>query len=363
MKALSHPPKKMATAVAMRYARAGPIAHVLKREAVPVARLARPTDALVKLLHAPLHRSDASVINGTAAGRVYSAASAPPGVPQFNLGSFPRTGGAEGLGKVLDPGTAEGVKAGDLIWIPPMVGTGTWATHAVVDTSKAVIVDAETQKQLPLELLSCATGLITAHRLFSKTLPTALKSGDTIVQNAGSSLVSVAIAALAKANGVTVITGANEERLETARKVHAAFGSLVVSSDTKGAREAKAKMGGSAKARAFFNGSGGASFNAYLKLLADGGHCVTYGAQNGFGLMWSGSHHFWRDVTISGINTPRYLLGLTKEQRAAALRDAVVALSAAKFSFPIVAASLDQFEAAWDDTVREGGGRKRVLSL
>ncbi|EPY41957.1 oxidoreductase [Angomonas deanei] len=322
-----------------RYARSGPIATVLKKEAFEV--LPQKGQAVVKMVSAPIHRTDAAVINGTALGR-----------KQVRMAPFPRIGGSEGVGKVVQTGGAAHLKEGDTVWIAPV--NGTWASQVAVDATAVHKIDPKYEK-----LAVNASNYLTAQQLLQGYAT--LHKGDVVLQNGGSSATSLAVSALAKKDGVKVITVATPgERLEGAKSRHAKYGSSVFAYNGAGAREVD-KVLGKDRVSLYLNGVGGDFFDHFLKKMALQGHVVSYGAQNGFGLNFSASPIIYNELTMAGFFLPHFLSKLSLAERQTQLDFVLSRLSEEGFSYPTTPATLDNLPDTWDTIYVKGG--KGVLTF
>ncbi|RNF05904.1 putative nuclear receptor binding factor [Trypanosoma conorhini] len=324
-----------------RYARCGPIARVLRQETFDV--VPAKEDVVVEVLQAPLHRADAAVVNGTALGR-----RRPPPA------AFPRVGGCEGVGKVVAAGGSQTLREGDTVWVAPVHGT--WATRVAVDAAAVHKIDP---KYAPLAV-NAANYVVAQHLLNGFTR---LRKGQVVVQNGGSSVTALAVAALAKPLGVRVLTAcATGERFDGAKQRHAKYGSEVFEYNGKGARAMRQAIG-NVGAALYLNGVGGRHFDTFLGLVGGGGHVVSYGAQNGVGLMFSGANLIYNEVTMQGMYLPAYLAGLSYSERQTQLEFVLQQLHSIGFHYPTaVAASLDQLPSVWDDAFVHGG-KKGVVSV
>lgn len=319
------------TTRAFTYARRGPINSVLKLNKVEVTATA--DEVVVQTLQAPLHRTDAAVINGTALGKAKPIA-----------GAF-AIGGSEGVGKVVSAGTSQTVKAGDTVWVSPI--NGCWSEKVAVKPNAVFKIDPA-----HVELATFASSLLTAQRLTS-----AVKKGDVVVQNGGSGLVSLAVSAFAQKKGATVLTAASAgDRFAEAAKRHKAFGSEVFETSPAGARKmAEATKG--KKVSTFLNG-GGKYFNDFSKVVSDQGTVITYGAGTGRSLTYAAAPMIYRSITLSTFYLPTYLSSLTVEQRQSLLDETLKAMSDSKLSYPVtVAKGLDAFVDVWDSTFVKGGSK------
>lgn len=326
-----------------RYSRAGPISRVLQLEKYDL--VAKSQDVVVKVTAAPLHRTDTAIINGTALGR-----------DKTGLAAFPRVGGCEGVGVVVSSGASKTVKEGDTVWVAPL--NGMWAETIVVDAAAVHKIDPK----FAATFAPFASNFILAQRLltgYGRVSPTA----DVIVQNGGACLTSIAVSAFGKAQQKTVVTVASPgSRFSAAAARHKAFGSEVYEYNGKGARAVKKALGGKNVAL-YLNGVGGRSFNEFLKLVGTNGSVVSYGAQNSFGLMWSGSHQIYKQVSMQGLYLPQYLRSLTYEQRQMQLDFALNAAAEAKLQYPTEKCSaLAELPTTWDK-VFVSGASKGLLTL
>ncbi|EPY19863.1 NADPH2:quinone reductase [Strigomonas culicis] len=320
-----------------RYARSGPIATVLRQEAFDV--VPAKGEAVVRMVAAPLHRTDAAVINGTALGR-----------KRVDAAAFPRVGGCEGVGQVVATGGAAHLKEGDTVWVAPLQGT--WATTIAADPQRLHRIDAK-----HAGLAVHASTFLMAQQLLQGYAR--LRKGQVVLQNGGSSATALAVSALAQPQQLRVLTvAAPGPRFEAAKARHAAYQSPVFTYDGKGAREVAAAMGKEGRAALYLNGVGGDYFDHFLKLMAPTAHVVSYGAQNGFGLFVSGSNLIYNELTLEGFFLPTYLRSLTHGQRQTQLDFVLQQLADAKFTYPTTtAAGLGKLPDVWDDVFVKGGSK------
>ncbi|KAK7196394.1 nuclear receptor binding factor-like protein [Novymonas esmeraldas] len=329
-----------------RYARCGPIGQVLVHEKFDLTP--GKDEAVVQMRLAPLHRVDAAVVNGTALGR-----------KRVTMAALPRVGGCEGVGTVVRAPTAAAagsspVKEGDTVWVAPLHGT--WATHVAVPASHLHKIDAA-----QAEAAATATNILVAQQLLDGFAR--LHKGDVVVQNGGSSLTALAVSALAKSYGVTVLTAATPgDRFAAAKQRHAKYGSEVFEYNGAGTRAMQAAVG-KRGAALYLNGVGGRYFDSLLKCAGPLAHVVTYGAQNSFGLFISGSNMIYNEVTLAGLYAPTFLNSLSHSARQTRLELALKAVKEAGLSYPTVTApSLEKLPDVWDD-VYVTGGRKGIVKI
>lgn len=317
---------------AFTYARRGPINSVLKLKKFDVAPAA--DDVVVQISQAPLHRTDAAIINGTALGRIK------------NNAEIERIGGSEGVGKVVTAGSSKAVKAGDTVWIAPI--NGCWSEKVAVKPNAVFKIDAAQS-----DVATFASSLLTAKQLTAN-----VKKNDIVIQNSGSGLVSLAVSAIAQKKGATVLTtAAAGDRFAAAAQRHKAFGSEVFETNPAGARKMASALTGE-KVSLFLNG-GGKYFNDLSKLLTENGTVVTYGAQTGRTLTFAPGPMIYRSITMSSFCLPTALSALSfAEQQALVDETLKFFATEAKLSYPTnVSKGLDGFADVWDTTFVKGGAK------
>jgi NADPH:quinone reductase-like Zn-dependent oxidoreductase len=339
-----------AAAQAYRFARYGSIGEVLQLQKFAPAITNGASQVLIEPKIVPVHRTEAAIVNGTAANTTST--------------SFPKTAGFEGLAVVADAASNKSnLKNGDWVYVLPSDGAkfaGTWCNKNVVSTDILVPVQQAAVSGNPLA--SCLSCFLTASALLDNaTSASALAKGDVVVQNGGSSLTSLAVSALGKQRGLKIVTAASAgPRFAAAEKRHKALGSEVVQYDAEGARKA-AKIVGATGAKAFFNGVGGRAFNDFLKLAGEGNfetRCITYGAQNSYGLTFAGSQLVFRNITLKGFYLPRYLQSLSEKERIAKVNAALELAKELKGQYPVeIIKNLEGLPAVWDKLYVEGGSK------
>jgi NADPH:quinone reductase len=314
-----------------RYARCGPIGSTLKLEKFDLA--VGKDDVVVKMQYAPLHRVDSAVINGSAIGR------------EKTVKPFPRVGGSEGVGTVVRCGNSTSIKEGDTVWVAPLQGT--WSETITADSSLVHKIDPKNAA-----LAATASNFVVAQQL----LDGVYKNG-IVIQNGGSSLTALAVALLAKERGLSVLSTASKgERYAQAEARLKAAGSQTFEYSPAGARALKAVLAGKSVSR-FLNGVGGNNFNEFVKLVGNNGEVVTFGAQNGFGLMWAGSNQIYKQLTLRGFYLPKYLRETPYEVRQANLDAVLKSISASGLKYPTEQVKLDSLPALWDKTFVQGGSK------
>lgn len=322
-----------------RYSRCGPIASVLKLDSfdIPVAK----DDVVVKIRYAPLHRVDSAIVNGSALGRKING----------TLKGFPRIGGSEGVGTVVRSGSAKNLKEGDTVWIAPI--NGTWSETTVCDANLVHKIDPKHAL-----LAATASNFIVARQLLAQSGA----SGSVVIQNGGSSLTALAVAALAQESKTTVLTAATQsERFVSAESRLKLYGSSLFPYSSAGSA-AMRKAIGSRDARLFLNGVGGRSFNDFVKLLGDDANVCSFGAQNSYGLMWAGSNQIYKQITMRGFFLPRHLKATPYEERQANLDLVLDALAAKNLKYPTEESKgLEGLPTVWDKLFVRGGAKGMLV--
>ncbi|RNE99767.1 nuclear receptor binding protein factor [Trypanosoma rangeli] len=119
---------------------------------------------------------------------------------------------------------------------------------------------------------------------------------------------------------------------------------------------------GNVGAALYLNGVGGRHFDTFLSLLGGGGHVVSFGAQNGVGLMFSGSGLIYNEATMQRLFLPAYLEGLSYSERQIQLEFVFQQPYSVGFQYPTaVAASLDNLPSVLDDVFVYGGKKDVVI--
>ncbi|MEG9225315.1 quinone oxidoreductase family protein [Aeromicrobium sp. Sec7.5] len=184
---------------------------------------------------------------------------------------LPFTLGKEGAGRVMKAGAdVDGVREGDVIaWGH---GSGSYAEHAIVPASQAVVVpdgvDPTTAAALMLQGM-------TAHYLVHSIVP--FVEGDTVLLHAGAGGVGLLLTQLLVREGVRVLTTAgSSEKKELSRGAGAAE---VL--DYEGFGAAARDLTDGRGVRAVLDGVGASTFDEGLDALQRRGTFVLFGAASG----------------------------------------------------------------------------------
>jgi trans-2-enoyl-CoA reductase len=210
-----------------------------------------PGQVLIRMRLAPINPADLNVIEGT----------------YGKLPTLPATVGNEGVGEVVACGSGvEGLRPGDPV--RPRDGVGSWASWLVADAARCTRLPAGLPDDQAAQLaINPATAWAVLHE-FGSLL------GGSVLLNAPSSGVGVALIALCRQRGLPVLALARTAD-EQARL--AALGVTAVLEGREAAKALRAACAG-APARLALNQVGGDSAATLTKVLAPQGALVTIGA-------------------------------------------------------------------------------------
>lgn len=283
--------------------------------------------------------------------------------------SFPRAGGNEGVGRVVEAGPASTLRKGDVV-VASAPGAGTWATHVVAEGASFTKVEgaAPGSAGFPVETAAVAVGApLTAKHLLASV---ALSAGDVLVQNNAASLVGQAVIQYAAAAGVQTVNIVSKAAVAdwanavyhlqvsgmanacwallgagalvpalachaTTLRAHSTthpnshpphtpqgLGATIVVDDAYARTPAFAKLLADLPApKLGLNGVGGAAFSSVAGALAPGATLVTYG---GAPIKVASSALLRKGLTLTGFSLQRTLAALPKAARDAAV-NAVIA--------------------------------------
>jgi trans-2-enoyl-CoA reductase len=224
----------------------------------------KANEVLVKTLAAPINPLDILVLAG-----IY------PVKPSHAHLNEPILG-YDGVSEVLEVGSSvTGLSPGDLV-VPSKFGTGTWRTHAVLDA-------ASLQKVTRPRDLAFASilriGIAPAFCLVEDMR--ALKPGDYIIQNAGTSLLAQFVIQFALRRGIHVINVVRDREASELEQVEASLrklGDVIVTTESALAGDARVK---NKRITLALDSVFGASGRGLVKALAVGGTYVQLGFLGG----------------------------------------------------------------------------------
>jgi NADPH:quinone reductase-like Zn-dependent oxidoreductase len=187
---------------------------------------------------------------------------------------IPSTLGAEGVGRVLEAGSAADQSLiGKRVVVLPSYEQGLWGDTAVVPARNVVVVPEDVDAS---QLAMLAINPVTAYLILNDYVD--LKPGEWVGQNLGNSGVARNVIALAKRDGVRTLSVVRSEK--AAEQVRAVGGDIVlVDGEDLGDRIADA-LGGE-HLRLVIDGAGGSTAGALADTLEPGGTVVVYGTTTG----------------------------------------------------------------------------------
>jgi len=189
---------------------------------------------------------------------------------------FPSAMGSEAVGVVADVGAAVhdygvGERVTILPTVSPIVGTGTYATHANVPTSSLTrsIDGTSDVQEAALWMASLqAYNMLTKHPV---------KAGDIVLLTAATSAVGTALIQIARDFGATVI--ATSRRGDRAKQLLALGANHVIATDEEDLVDRVRVITGGRGASLACDTVGGPLLEKAVLSVAEGGHILTYGAQ------------------------------------------------------------------------------------
>ena len=236
-----------------------------------------PGELGVRMEYAPVHPADINQLEGR-----YGRSAQLPAVP-----------GGEGCGVVEQVG--DGVSSG---WLGRRVillgGVGTWSEWCTVAVSGVRAVDLD-----PLQAAVLRINPATAWRLLKGFA--SLTSGDWVLQNAGNSAVGRAVAQIACAMGLRVVSAVR--RVESVPEPE--FGETVLV-DNEGLIEKVQELTGGGRVPLALNAVGGESALRLGRLVDEGGVVVTYGGMSRQPIRIPTGLFIFRDIRWSGFWLTRW---------------------------------------------------------
>lgn len=239
-----------------------------------------PGEVGLRILAAPINPADLNFIEGTYGVK-----------PEL-----PATPGLEGCGEV-EASASPDFSVGDRVVF--LGRAATWASHAIVPANLLFKVPAEID---PQQAAMLKVNPATAWRLLHGFAE--LPAGSWIVQNAANSGVGRCVIQLARQAGIRCVSFARRPGLFD--ELRALGADAVFPDDGEGFAAAKAMLGG-ANAALAFNAVGGESALRLMKLLAEGGTHITYGAMARKPLTIPNGPLIFRDLRVRGLWISRWI--------------------------------------------------------
>ena len=272
------------------------------------------SQALVAVLAAPINPSDVLMLTGA-----YGI-----------LPPLPAIGGSEGVGRVVElaPDSSDlgvGLRVGQTVVLP--AGSGTWATHVVVEAKRLVpLPDRADAQQLSMLTVNPATAAL----MLSEFV--ALHPGDWVIQNVANSGVGGYLVQLARLRGLRTV---NVVRRESAiASVQAQGGDVVLVDGDDLPQRVKAAISG-APVRLGIDAVGGAATNRIARCLAEGGTLVNYGSMSGEASVISAQSFIFNDITLRGFWLAKWFTKASRDTQRALYGELAQRIADGQLSVPV----------------------------
>jgi len=298
--------------VKAEYDRRGPVPQdVIRAVPLTLPPLAQG-QALVALVAAPINPSDVLSLTGE-----YGV-----------LPPLPAVGGNEGVGRVVELGPeAAGVAVGDLVLLPP--GVGTWRSHLIADAAQLIALPPGAD---PQQLAMLRVNPPTAALLLRDFVT--LAAGDWVIQNAANSAVGGYLVQLAKLRGYRTV---NVVRREAAvAGVQALGGDVVVVDGPDLAKRVRKAVEG-APIKLGIDAVGGAATARLGDCLGEGATLVNYGRMSGEPCQVSPVATIFRDVTLRGFWLVRWYRTASRDEQRALFAELTGLVAAGTLHAPVQA--------------------------
>lgn len=242
----------------------------------------KENEVLVKMLMAPINPSDINMVEGT----------------YFIRPSLPAIPGNEGVGEVVEVGSAvKTLQVGD--WVNPAdSGWGTWRNWAVSSPAELSKVSND------IPVMAAATLVVnpcTAYRMLKDFIQ--LQPGDVVIQNGANSSVGQAVIQLARQWNIrTVNIVRNRPELEKLAEALKKLGAdHVITEEFARSGEMKIFMQSlNSKPKLALNCVGGKSATELLRNLDQKGVMVTYGGMSKQPILVPTGSLIFKEVEIKG---------------------------------------------------------------
>lgn len=226
---------------------------------------------ILKSLGFPINPSDINQLEG-----VYP--SKPEKTLEYGTEKPSAIAGNEGLYEVIELGSGvQDLKLGDRV-IPLFSNSGTWTSHSIAAEDKLI--------KLPKDISTVFGATIsvnptTAYQLVNDF---GLEKGDWLIQNAGTSAVSQAVAQIAKTKGINVISVIRDRPnlQETIDKLTKQGAAKVITEEQNGDRGVSAEIAKltEGKLKIALNSVSGKSSSNIARKLAPDSTIITYGGMS-----------------------------------------------------------------------------------
>lgn len=242
------------------------------------------------------------------------------------LPPLPAIGGNEGVGKIVETGSAvKGFEPGQSVLLP--IGIGTWCTHIVAPAKKLIPLPPGAD---PQQLAMLSINPPTASLMLSEFVD--LQPGDWVIQNAANSAVGNYLIQLAKIKGLKTINVVRRESLIEPLMAKGADLVLVDGDDlVKRVRKATDK----AEVKLAIDAVGGTASNRLADCLAKEGTLVNYGMMSGENAQVSSANLIFKDVRVKGFWLALWFQSASKEAQQTLYGELAGLIATGKLSAPI----------------------------
>lgn len=257
---------------------------------------------VVRMLTCPINPADVNQIQG-----VY------PSKPEMNtlLGTSEPSAvaGNEGVGEVVNTGSAvKTVGKGDWV-IMKSTGQGSWRTHMAVDEGQLLKIDSK-EGLTPLQVGTVSVNPCTAYRMLLDSAKWGFRGDEWFIQNGANSGVGRAAIQLGREWGfksINVIRGReNKDEEKKLRDELVKLGATqVITEEELQGREMKDQIkewtnGGREQIKVGLNCVGGKPATALAKFLSSGATMVTYGAMSKQPVILPASLLIFKELNFNG---------------------------------------------------------------
>lgn len=344
---------RMVAAQGWRYHKHGNPTKVLQFEKFRIPFDRKSSNVVVKMIAAPVHKQDKSLIEGHY-GPIRPA-------------QYPAVAGIEGVGVVEDLGSNVklGLKEGDLVWVNNQ-SVGTWASHIVTDAENLDVVP--NRADVDVEYLASMSLFHTAYHLTNSFVN--LQPGDVVLQTGASSAVAQICQGYVRSRGAKLFQTMQAGRTEHAhlvgyfklRGAHAVLPYNYVR--TNYMRRLLADI---PPPKLLLNHVGGRQASSLVKLLGEDATCVTYGSSIGKPMQIANLDAIAKGIQFKGFFLPNWIKEHSREARMRVHQNVVESLTISQGhgTFRAERYKMDTdaefaFMGAWDATL---SSRKPILRM
>jgi len=247
----------------------------------------KPGEVLLQIHAAPVNPADLNFIEGTY------------GIKP----SLPADAGMECFATIVESRSSKFSEGDSVI---PIARIGGWATHSVTTEDNLIRVPAGID---PLQAAMLKVNPATAWLLLNHF--ESLRAGDWVALNASNSGVGQCVVQLAKAMGVRTICFLRNTGLAGDLS---SLGATGVFEDSPDGFAAAREMTGKELSKLAFNAVGGDSALRLMKLLAEGGTHITYGAMGRKPLTIPNGPLIFGDIRIRGLWVTKWIENAPRSQ-------------------------------------------------